>query len=382
MAEKAGSASTAGTLPVHRREPAAIMPIGLVHLSLLAIVVGIVTGLGAVLFRDLIGLIHNLLFLGRFAISYDANTFTPPSPWGIGVILVPVVGAVIVTFLVVELRAGSARPRRSRSHGRDLLRQRHHPSRRCRREVARLRRRHRHRRGRGPRGAHHPDRLGARLDPWPDRAHAARPAHHPGRRRGGSRHRRNLQHAHRRGAVHDRADDARGERVELPARGPLDRRRDLRRPLFLRRGAGLRRAAPHAPVDRHELRPDPRLLCPAGRRRGPGGHRLRALAALGRGPVREDRQPLPAPHSRHAVGRRAHLSAAAGIRALLCRRRGLRHDPGHPARTIWRRPGCSPCCSAASFSPPRSASDRAPPAVCSRRRCSSAPRSARPSPPA
>src|SRR3954451_8301370 len=38
--------------------------LNLAALSALAFGVGIVTGLGAVLFRDLIGLIHNLLFLG------------------------------------------------------------------------------------------------------------------------------------------------------------------------------------------------------------------------------------------------------------------------------------------------------------------------------
>ena len=59
-----------------------IRPIGLVRLSLLAVVVGIVTGFGAVLFRDLIGFIHNVLFLGKFAVAYDANLFTPASPWG------------------------------------------------------------------------------------------------------------------------------------------------------------------------------------------------------------------------------------------------------------------------------------------------------------
>jgi chloride channel protein, CIC family len=74
--------------------------IGLVYLSLLALGVGIVTGLGAVVFRDLIGLIHNLLFLGQFSFRYDANVFTPTSPWGPFVILVPVCGAIVVTFLV------------------------------------------------------------------------------------------------------------------------------------------------------------------------------------------------------------------------------------------------------------------------------------------
>ena len=74
--------------------------VGLVALSLLALIVGVVTGFGAVLFRGLIGLIHNIMFLGHFAVHYDANVFTPASPWGAWVILVPVLGSLAVTFLV------------------------------------------------------------------------------------------------------------------------------------------------------------------------------------------------------------------------------------------------------------------------------------------
>ena len=77
-------------------------PIGLFRLSLIAIFVGIVTGIGAIAFRGLIGFIHKLFFLGRFSFFYDANSFTPPSPWGVFVILVPVVGALIVTLLVTK----------------------------------------------------------------------------------------------------------------------------------------------------------------------------------------------------------------------------------------------------------------------------------------
>jgi CIC family chloride channel protein len=76
--------------------------IGLPYLSILAFAVGIVTGVGAVVFRDLIGFVHNLLFLGQLVVRYDANLFTPPSPWGPFVILVPVIGAVAVTFLVTR----------------------------------------------------------------------------------------------------------------------------------------------------------------------------------------------------------------------------------------------------------------------------------------
>ncbi|MGH8132637.1 MAG: chloride channel protein, partial [Steroidobacteraceae bacterium] len=77
-------------------------PLPLVQLSLLALGLGIVTGFGAVLFRDLIGLIHNLLFTGHAVPRYDANVFTAAAPWGALVILIPVLGAVGVTFLVTH----------------------------------------------------------------------------------------------------------------------------------------------------------------------------------------------------------------------------------------------------------------------------------------
>ena len=76
--------------------------LGLLRLSLLAVVIGIITGFGAVIFRALIGLIHNVAFLGSFSIDYDASLFTPPGPWGALVILVPVLGGMIVTFLVTN----------------------------------------------------------------------------------------------------------------------------------------------------------------------------------------------------------------------------------------------------------------------------------------
>ena len=74
--------------------------LGLFILTMLGLFLGIVTGIGAVLFRDLINLLHNLFFAGHFAVAYDANVFTEPSRWGAFVILAPVLGGVIVTFLV------------------------------------------------------------------------------------------------------------------------------------------------------------------------------------------------------------------------------------------------------------------------------------------
>ncbi len=74
--------------------------LGLLALSLLAIAVGIVTGFGAIVFRDLIAVVHNLLFYGRLSAVYNANLYNPPSPWGAAIILAPVIGGLGVVFLV------------------------------------------------------------------------------------------------------------------------------------------------------------------------------------------------------------------------------------------------------------------------------------------
>ena len=66
----------------------------------LAFLVGIVAGLGAILFRGLIALTHNFLFLGRFSLLYNANLHTAPGPWGPLVVLAPAVAAIFVVFLV------------------------------------------------------------------------------------------------------------------------------------------------------------------------------------------------------------------------------------------------------------------------------------------
>ena len=67
---------------------------------LCSLAVGVIAGLGAVVFRAMIGGFHNLLFLGQWSFDYDANVHTPPSPWDAWIILVPVLGAIGVAFLV------------------------------------------------------------------------------------------------------------------------------------------------------------------------------------------------------------------------------------------------------------------------------------------
>lgn len=68
-------------------------------MMLLALVIGVIGGFGALIFRDMIGLVHNLAFAGKFSALFDANKHTLVSIWGLGIIFVPVIGAVIVTWL-------------------------------------------------------------------------------------------------------------------------------------------------------------------------------------------------------------------------------------------------------------------------------------------
>ena len=112
-------ATAEGTTPSQRRQPGkkgtgddfdtgkrmtpnAYRERNLLQLTLLALLLGLVTGVGAVLFRDLINILHNIFFAGTLSIQYDANTFTAPSHWGPYVILAPIVGGIVVTFVVVN----------------------------------------------------------------------------------------------------------------------------------------------------------------------------------------------------------------------------------------------------------------------------------------
>lgn len=74
--------------------------VALIWLCALAVLVGCVAGIGAVVFRALISFIHNLFFNGTLSIVYDANVLTPPSPFGSLIILAPVIGGMGVVFLV------------------------------------------------------------------------------------------------------------------------------------------------------------------------------------------------------------------------------------------------------------------------------------------
>jgi CIC family chloride channel protein len=77
-----------------------IKPVPGITFSFLSVLIGAVAGLGAIFFRGLIALFHNLLFLGKLSVSYNASLHTLPSPLGPLVILVPVVAGIVVAYLV------------------------------------------------------------------------------------------------------------------------------------------------------------------------------------------------------------------------------------------------------------------------------------------
>lgn len=74
--------------------------VSLLTLCGLALVIGIMTGLGAVVFRALIAMVHNLSYNGTLSFFYDANVSDGPSRFGDLVLFSPIIGGLIVVFLV------------------------------------------------------------------------------------------------------------------------------------------------------------------------------------------------------------------------------------------------------------------------------------------
>jgi CIC family chloride channel protein len=74
--------------------------VSLLTLCGLALVIGVMTGFGAVAFRALIGLVHNLFYNGKLSIVFDANVIESPSRFGDLVFFSPIIGGLIVVFLV------------------------------------------------------------------------------------------------------------------------------------------------------------------------------------------------------------------------------------------------------------------------------------------
>ncbi len=92
-AEGGGNSVDQEAAPTEREVPLAM-------LSLLAFFVGIVAACGAIGFRYLIGLIYNVAVYQEFSLNYNPTAFGPPSPLGPLIIFIPVIGGLIVVYLV------------------------------------------------------------------------------------------------------------------------------------------------------------------------------------------------------------------------------------------------------------------------------------------
>jgi len=90
-------ASVAGNRPAARDDNRRV---NLLVLCGLALIVGVMTGCGAVALRALIGFFHNAFYNGTFSIWYDANVSEGPSHFGVWVLLSPIIGGLVVVFLV------------------------------------------------------------------------------------------------------------------------------------------------------------------------------------------------------------------------------------------------------------------------------------------
>ena len=74
--------------------------VSLLTLCGLALVIGVMTGLGAVAFRALIGFVHNAFYNGMLSFIYDANVAEAPSRFGDWVFFSPVIGGLLVVYIV------------------------------------------------------------------------------------------------------------------------------------------------------------------------------------------------------------------------------------------------------------------------------------------
>ena len=74
--------------------------ISLIELSGLALVIGVLTGGAAVLFRAFVAGIHNLSYLGTLSLYYDPNLHTPASWLGPFVMFSPAIGGLIVVWII------------------------------------------------------------------------------------------------------------------------------------------------------------------------------------------------------------------------------------------------------------------------------------------
>lgn len=84
---------------VAQNTPVSEKRVTVLSLLFFSFIVGGIAGFGAIVFRHMIGFITNLAFSGRLDFYFNENHHLPKSVFGVGIILVPVLGALLVTWL-------------------------------------------------------------------------------------------------------------------------------------------------------------------------------------------------------------------------------------------------------------------------------------------
>src|SRR5271165_7104327 len=222
--------------------------VGLLALCLLALAVGCVTGVGAVALRGLIAVIHNASYLGVFSFRNDANILEGPSRFGDWVFFSPIVGGLIVVWIVENFAP------EAKGHGvPEVMDSIFYKDGNIRWQVAVVKSLASALSigtgaAVGREGPDHPDRRRARLGILagdPARAVAEGDAPFGRRRRG---HRRDLQYAAWRGAVRPRNPAAGSIQPDLSASRHRHRLRHPGRPYADRPGPGVQGAGDPVPA--------------------------------------------------------------------------------------------------------------------------------------
>jgi len=89
--------------PRNRVAPGEMQPLSPAWMFTLALLVGFFGGFGSIIFTGMIAFFQNLFFYQQIGFSYEEALHLAPSPWGMAVIFVPVVGAVVVTWITNTL---------------------------------------------------------------------------------------------------------------------------------------------------------------------------------------------------------------------------------------------------------------------------------------